>query len=72
MSGQGEGMFQADGTREGGCDSERNELQGKSMPRRVGSPPEIEGDGDRADATPELRAQRRVREISEDIGMSSP
>ncbi|KAF9224397.1 cyclin-domain-containing protein [Gyrodon lividus] len=29
-------------------------------------------DRDRGDATPELRSQRRLREVSEDVGMTSP
>ena len=66
-----EGVFQANGTRDsrGG----ENELQSKSMERSVvDSPPGMESDGDRGDMTPELRVQRRVREVNEDIGMTSP
>ncbi|KAG6333510.1 hypothetical protein ID866_5573 [Astraeus odoratus] len=71
--GQGEGVFQADGIRE---DGERDDRQDRSVEsigeKRVNGHTDVEGDGDRGDATPELRAQRRVPEVSEDIGMASP
>lgn len=70
---QGEGQFQPEGIREGECDGRRGEGKDETFAdKRVGRRVEVEGDGDRGDATPELRAQRRLREVSEDIGMSSP
>ncbi|KIJ70603.1 hypothetical protein HYDPIDRAFT_23695 [Hydnomerulius pinastri MD-312] len=54
---QGEGEFRADGIRD---DIGRDDLVRDDRDR------------DRGDATPELRAQRRVREVSEDVGMASP
>ncbi|KAI6168864.1 cyclin-domain-containing protein [Pisolithus thermaeus] len=73
---ESEGKFQPEDVREGECDGKRaggkDGLVETLVDKRVGRRGEVEGDGDRGDATPELRAQRRVREISEDIGMSSP
>ncbi|KAI6046501.1 cyclin-domain-containing protein [Pisolithus marmoratus] len=70
---QGEGLFQPEGIREGECDGRRGEGKDETFgDKRVDRRAEVEGDGDRGDATPELRAQRRLREVSEDIGMSSP
>lgn len=73
---QGEGEFQPEGVREGECNGSRGEGKDGSVERLadkgIGRRADVDGDGDRGDATPELRAQRRVREISEDIGMGSP
>lgn len=73
---EAEGNFQPEGVQEGECDGKRDDgtdgLVKRLVDKRVGRRAEVEGDGDRGDATPELRAQRRVHEINEDIGMASP
>lgn len=51
------------------CCGDVEEPKGEGVFRADGEP---ERDRDRGDATPELRAQRRVREVSEDVGMTSP
>ncbi|KAI6035604.1 cyclin-domain-containing protein [Pisolithus orientalis] len=72
----GDALEDQEGVREGECNGSRGEGKDGSVERLadkgIGRRADVEGDGDRGDATPELRAQRRVREISEDIGMGSP
>ena len=51
------------------CCGDVEEPKGEGVFRADGEP---ERDRDRGDATPELRAQRRVREVSEDVGMTGP
>ncbi|KAN0097842.1 Cyclin domain containing protein [Tylopilus felleus] len=53
------------------CCGDVEESQGEGIFRANG-PERDDKDRDRGDATPELRAQRRVREVSEDVGMTSP
>lgn len=57
------------------CCGDAEEPEGEGVFRADGVRRDAERDDkdrDRGDATPELRAQRRVREISEDVGMTSP
>ncbi|KAI9572399.1 cyclin-domain-containing protein [Boletus coccyginus] len=57
----------------GSCCGDAEESQGEGVFRANGVRGDSERDDrdrDRGDATPELRAQRRVREVSEDVGMS--
>ncbi|KAF8450940.1 cyclin-domain-containing protein [Boletus edulis BED1] len=57
------------------CCGDAEESQGEGVFRADGIPNDAERDDkdrDRGEATPELRAQRRVREVSEDVGMTSP
>lgn len=58
------------------CCGDVEEPQGEGVFRADGvrdDPERDDRDRDRGDATPELRAQRRVREVSEeDVGMTSP
>lgn len=57
------------------CYGDAEESQGEGVFRAgaVGNDPERDDrDRDRGEATPELRAQRRMREVSEDVGMASP
>ncbi|KAH0839560.1 cyclin-domain-containing protein [Lanmaoa asiatica] len=51
------------------CCGDVDEPQGEGVFRADGVP---DRDRDRGEATPELKAQRRVREVSEDVGMTSP
>ncbi|KAG8218279.1 cyclin-domain-containing protein [Butyriboletus roseoflavus] len=57
------------------CHGDAEEPQGEGVFRAHGvrdDPERDDKDRDRGDATPELRAQRLVPEISEDAGMASP
>lgn len=55
------------------CGSDLEEPQGESVDRVADNPDRDDKDRDRGDATPELRAQRLVREVSEeDVGMTHP
>ncbi|KAF8556300.1 cyclin-domain-containing protein [Imleria badia] len=54
------------------CCGDVEEPQGEGVFRADRDPERDDKDRDRGEATPELRAQRRVREVSEDCGMTSP
>lgn len=60
------------------CCGDAEDTQGEGVFRADGihedasSEDRDDKDRDRGDATPELRAQLRVREVSEDVGMTSP
>jgi len=57
----------------GSCCGDAEESQGEGVfcaDGDRGDSARDDRDRDRGDATPELRAQRRVREVSEDVGMS--
>lgn len=57
------------------CGDVEEDAQGEGVFRADGvrdDPKRDDRERDRGEATPELRAQRRVRDVSEDVGMASP